>query len=81
MALDFNLVHVSSWRLLGFYQQYLNYDAKNYFLANYIIELAVLEYSTIKYPTNVMACAALYLVNKIRRSAPSWPDKNVIIVS
>jgi cyclin B len=43
-------------------------------LGRYLIEIALLDYSMLKYKPSEIACAAIYLVNKIKKRVPAWSD-------
>ena len=73
-TLEFNLVGVSSFRFLEHYTKAIAMEEKNYFLCRYLIEIALLDYSMLKYKPSLIACAAIYLVNKIRKRMPAWSE-------
>lgn len=75
--LSFDLVTISPWNFLSLYQELIQMEEKNFMLTRYLIELGILEYSTMKFDCSIMACAAIYLVNKIRRINPAFPDELV----
>ena len=76
-ACNFDLLSVSSFRLLSIYQETINLDQKNYLLAIYLIEQALIDYKTNQNPPNIIANAAIYLVRKIRKISPAWAEENV----
>lgn len=47
---------------------------KNQHLTQYILELALFDVNFMKYKPSTVACAAIYLVNKIRRVDEIWPQ-------
>ena len=65
--LDFNILSVSSLNFLARFSKLANLDEKNYMLSRYLIEMALLDYKMLKYSQSLIASAAIYLVNKIRR--------------
>ena len=65
--LDFNILSVSSLNFLDIFSKLSNLDEKNYMLSRYLIEMALLDYKMLKYSPSLIASAAIYLVNKIRR--------------
>ncbi|CAD8136035.1 unnamed protein product [Paramecium octaurelia] len=76
--LGFDLLTTSPLRMLNVYQETAKLDQKNYMLARYLIELSILEYSMIQFSNNVLACASIYLVHKIRRIHPSWNQDQMV---
>lgn len=44
-------------------------DDKNYMLCRYLLEMALLELKMSKYTPSMVACAAIYLVHKIRKNS------------
>lgn len=72
-TLNFNLTFPTANRFLERYCFLLGFDEKNTHLARYLIELSLVEYKMLKYSPSMIAAAAVYLVNKIRRYEP-WPQ-------
>ena len=65
--LNFKLKFTSALNFLKRFSILAKLDNKNFFLANYFIELYLLEYKMINYKPSLIACAAIYLVNKMRK--------------
>lgn len=79
-ALNFNLVTVSPLQFLEYYGQKLaRLDEKNYNLCNYLVEMALLEYKMLKYTPSIIACAAIYLVHKIRKNTQPWSEEQMVL--
>jgi G2/mitotic-specific cyclin-B, other len=71
-ALEFNLTTVSPLRFLERYAKICNFDEKNIMMARYLLELSLIEYKMICYPPSMLACSAIYLVNKLRKKGINW---------
>lgn len=78
-VLNFNILSVSSFRFLDYFIQFDELGEKNYFLARYLIEIALLEYKMISNAPSLLASAAIYLVNKIRKRPIAWKESMVEI--
>lgn len=66
-ALAFKLTHTSSLRFLERYALVAQLDERSYNLTRYLIELALVEYAMQKHAHSILACAAIYLVNKLHK--------------
>lgn len=77
-TLQFNLVTASSLRFLEHYSKTACFDEKNYMMCRYLIEIALLDYSMLKYKPSIITCAAIYLVNKIRKRFPAWSEETMV---
>ena len=73
-VLEFNLTFNSALNFFERYANILNYDEKMLMLGRYVLELALIEYKMIKYSQSLIACSALYLINKIQKKQ-AWPEE------
>lgn len=65
--MEFNLVFNTSFSFFDPFTKLVSTTPKNYFLAQYTLELALFDMKFLKYKPSLLACSAIYLVNKIRR--------------
>lgn len=72
-ALQFNLTFTSSLRFLERYSHLNNYDQKSFLMARYLIEMCLIEYKMLSYNPSLIACSAIYLVNKFKKKCPWIP--------
>ena len=72
-TLSFNLSSISPNRFLERYAALVKFEEKPYNLAKYLLELSFIEYKMIKYIPSHIACATIYLVNKIYKKE-GWPE-------
>lgn len=72
--LEFNLTFTSSLNFLEKYAILMNLDEKMLMLAKYLLELALVEYKMISYSSSLMACSALYIINKFQKKSDLWPE-------
>ncbi len=49
-------------------------DHKRVCLAHYLLELALTEAKFLRYRGSLLAAAAIYLVNKVKKIENPWPD-------
>ena len=47
-------------------------DVKNFYLCRYVLELALYDSISWKYSPSMIACATIYLINKIRKREIAW---------
>lgn len=73
LSVNFNLTTPSSLRFLERYGLVARLDEKMFCMAKYILELALVDYKTLKYTPSTVACATVYLVNKIHKKE-AWPS-------
>ena len=74
--LKFNISIVTPLKFLERYSEQMKFNQIEYYLARYFVELSIVEYSFIKYKPSIVAAAAVYLVEKNRRSLrDSWIDE------
>lgn len=73
LSVNFNLTTPSSLRFLERYGLVARLDEKMFCMAKYILELALVDYKTLKYTPSTIACATVYLVNKIHKKE-AWPS-------
>lgn len=66
-CLNFNLTFTSPFRFLERYAMVAGLDEKLYELCKYLLELSLAEYKMLKYTPSSLACATIYLVNKIQK--------------
>ncbi|KAL4435288.1 hypothetical protein ABPG74_017380 [Tetrahymena malaccensis] len=78
-VLNFNILCVTSFRFLDYFIQFDELGEKNYYLARYLIEIALLEYKMISNSPSLLASAAIYLVNKIRKRDVAWKESMIEI--
>ncbi|EAR83691.1 amine-terminal domain cyclin (macronuclear) [Tetrahymena thermophila SB210] len=78
-VLNFNILCVTSFRFLDYFIQFDELGEKNYYLARYLIEIALLEYKMISNAPSLLASAAIYLVNKIRKRDVAWKESMIEI--
>ena len=67
-TLDFNLVFNTSYNFLEPFCKLVEFQPKKFYLAQYILELALLDAHFLKYRQSMLACSAIYLINKIKKS-------------
>jgi hypothetical protein len=73
-TLDFNLIFNTSYSFLEPFCKLVEFEPKKFYLAQYILELALLDANFLKYRQSMLACSAIYLINKIKKSEIAWPD-------
>lgn len=72
-AMSFNLAFTSSYRFFERYSRVCGFDEKTQCLGRYLLELCLVEYKMQKYKPSLLACAAIYLVNKLQKRE-GWSD-------
>lgn len=72
-VLEFSLTFTSSLIYLDRYANLLNYDEKTLNLGKYLLELSMIEYKMISYSQSLLACSAIYLINKMKKNE-IWPE-------
>lgn len=78
-ALNFNLITNSPLRFLEYYgNKVAKLDEKNYMLCKYLVEMSLLEYKMLQYKPSLIACAAIYLVHKIRKNVAPWSEEVMV---
>lgn len=66
--LDFNILQETSFRFFEPLATIVDLmDVKNFYLCRYVLELALYDNITWKYSPSMIACATIYLINKIRK--------------
>lgn len=48
-------------------------EGKDFYLAQYNLELAMLDMNFLNYKPSILACASIYLINKIKKKVEPWP--------
>jgi hypothetical protein len=71
--LQFQLTITSSLRFLERYSKLVHMDQKSFHFCRYLLELALVEYRVLKYLPSQLACASIYLYNKIHKRE-GWSD-------
>jgi hypothetical protein len=56
-------------------------EEKNIMLSKYLLEMALLEFKFLKYRPSLIATAAVYLVNKIRKNASQVWNEEVMLAT
>eukprot|EP01017_Pseudomicrothorax_dubius_P025144 TRINITY_DN2682_c0_g5_i1.p1 TRINITY_DN2682_c0_g5~~TRINITY_DN2682_c0_g5_i1.p1 ORF type:complete len:399 (+),score=120.75 TRINITY_DN2682_c0_g5_i1:209-1405(+) len=64
-ALQFNLLTISPGRFLDRYSRISRLDSKFFFFTRYMLELCLLDYRMLRYTPSQLACAAVFLANKL----------------
>ena len=77
--LNFDLVTITSFRFFEPLGKLSKMDSKNYHLAQYVLELSLLEIKFLEYKPSLVASAAIYLINKIRKKSEAWSDSLVSV--
>ena len=70
--LDFDLVHDSSYKFLEPLARLDDMEKKHLFLARYILELALFDLKSYRHRPSMLAAAAVYLANKLKKKARAW---------
>lgn len=65
---------ITSFRFFEALGKLTKMEAKNFHLAQYVMELSLLQTKFLDYKPSLIASAAIYLINKIRKRNESWPD-------
>lgn len=73
-TLGFDLIMGTSFRFFEALGRISKMDAKNFHLAQYVLELCLLDTRFLDYKPSLLASAAIYLINKIRKRSEAWPD-------
>jgi transcription initiation factor TFIIIB Brf1 subunit/transcription initiation factor TFIIB len=73
-VLDFDIQINSSFRFLERYCKIAQADSMIFNLSRYLLELCLVNYKMIKYAPSNLAASALYLSNKMTKSANSWSE-------
>ena len=71
-TLEFNLLNVSALRLLEYYGKIACLEEKNFMLSRYLLQMTLIDFKMMKYLPSMLASAAIYLVNKIRKNQKVW---------
>jgi hypothetical protein len=64
-TLDFNVTVTTVFPFLRRYLKCGTCNAQTQFISYYLSELAIMEYDSLKYTPSTLACAAIYLANKM----------------
>lgn len=72
-TLQFQLTITSSLRFLERYSKLVHLDQKSFHFCRYLLELALVEYKILKYLPSQLACAAIYLYNRLNKRE-GWSD-------
>jgi len=72
-TLQFHLTFTSSLRFLERYSKLVHMDQKGFNFCRYLLELALVEYRTLKYIPSLLACASIYLYNRLTKRE-GWSD-------
>lgn len=75
-TLQFNLTFSSSLKFLERYSSLSHFDEKMFMMARYLIEICLIEYKMLSYIPSMVACSAIYLVNKLNKKN-CWPANMV----
>lgn len=75
-SLNFKLTHTSALRFLERYMLVAQLDERAANLARYLVELSLVEFRMQKHAHSNLACAAIYLVNKLNRRE-AWSEAMV----
>lgn len=75
-ALNFKLPHTSSYRFFERYSRVCGFDEKFHSMGRYLLELCLIEYKIQKYKPSLLACAAVYLTNKLYKKE-GWSETMV----
>lgn len=73
-ALDFNLIFSTAYHFLAPLCKITSYDPKKFCLAQYALELALMDTRFHRFKPSLLASAAIFLINKIKRAEVVWPD-------
>lgn len=68
-TLDFNLLSISPLRFLERHSRIAKLDNKFTYFAKYLIELALIDYSMLRYSPSLLACASIFLSNRLANRA------------
>ena len=71
--LDFDLIHDTSYKFLEPLSALEEADKKHFFLSRYILELSLFDLRSYKYRPSMLASAAIYLTNKLKKNSKAWP--------
>jgi hypothetical protein len=77
-TLDFNLIFNTPYHFFNPFCKITNYDPKKFYLAQYTLELALMDVRFLKFKPSLLACSAIFLINKIKRSEYVWPNTLVV---
>ena len=66
-TLNFDLIMGTSYRFFEALGKISHMDGKNFHLAQYVMELSLLDAHFLEYKPSLLASAAIYLINKIRK--------------
>lgn len=72
-TLQFHLTVTSSLRFLERYSKLAHMDQKGFHFCRYVLELALVEYRILKYIPSLLACASIYLYNRLTKRE-GWSD-------
>jgi cyclin B len=73
-TLEFNISTPSIYLFLERYCSCLQIDKKNSTFARYLAELTLPDYKMLKYKKSLIAASAVYMMNKIMKIEPEWPE-------
>mmetsp|Transcript_86006 Transcript_86006/g.230049 ORF Transcript_86006/g.230049 Transcript_86006/m.230049 type:complete len:397 (-) Transcript_86006:136-1326(-) len=71
-TLEFKVCMATPYRFLQQYAKVQGCTAKAFHMAQYFLELTLPEYGMMSYCPSELACAALFLTNKVFKQHPSW---------
>lgn len=70
--LDFDLIHDSSFKFLEPLARLEGMEKKHFYLARYILELSLFDLKSYKHKPSMLAAAAIYLTNKLKKKTRAW---------
>ena len=76
-TLDFNITTTSPLRFLDRYSKIAGLSQKEYHFAKYFLELALINYNMMKFIPSTLACASIFLVQKLMRKDEAWSQEMV----
>lgn len=81
LTLDFNLLNISSLRLLEYYGKMAGLEEKNFMLSRYLLQMTLIDFKMLKYQPSMLACASIYLVHKIRKNQKVWSVEQMVCIT
>mmetsp|Transcript_26367 Transcript_26367/g.59711 ORF Transcript_26367/g.59711 Transcript_26367/m.59711 type:complete len:190 (-) Transcript_26367:430-999(-) len=75
--LNFKITIPTGFRFLEMYSKVNQCDHRHFCMAHYLTELMLPEYEMLQFAPSLIACAALFLSNKIFQRHPAWPTAMV----
>jgi hypothetical protein len=76
-ALDFNVTVATALPFLKRYLKCGKADMTVFFMAHYFSELALIEYKGLQFTPSMIACACIYVANKVSGQVDCW-NRNLI---